>query len=397
MLHVLLTIGKVLLIILAVVLALLILILCAPFCYRAQVRKDAESFAAGGLVSWLWIVLRVKFGLKEKQTSFEVWFLGIPVMRLLRFIKKKKGGAADGTDEEGRKKPSGKKLFGRGPKKRPPEAETAATQEAAEAETAATQEAAEDAGPQNLLSEEDRNDQLTDEELQKLSSDGQTVQDKTSTGQVQVRPDEALTENSGQSLKQRAARQKKALEKRRAARSRERERRQEARQEARARRKEAQEQKAAARRARAKERRGGGGFGAKLRRAKEKLSSLFEKLRWGWELIHSDMFKGALAVVRKQGIGMLRHIMPRRISGFVRFGFDDPSRTGQVTGIIAMVYPKLPKKLKVQPVFDEKCLDADLTIRGHICLICLLFRGIMILLNKNVRSLIKTIKSAKRT
>ena len=90
LLHVLLIIGKVLLVIVLAVLAIILLLILAPYCYKVQVKADKEHFRADGGLSWLWFVARLRFHLQDNEKDFEVYLLGIPVMRMLRFIKGRK-------------------------------------------------------------------------------------------------------------------------------------------------------------------------------------------------------------------------------------------------------------------------------------------------------------------
>ncbi|MBQ2626968.1 MAG: hypothetical protein IJG17_04225, partial [Eubacterium sp.] len=110
LLHVLLIIGKVLLVIVLAVLAIILLLILAPYCYKVQVKADKEHFRADGGLSWLWFVARLRFHLQDNEKDFEVYLLGIPVMRMLRFIKGRKkeknreqtepAGKASGSTEQ---------------------------------------------------------------------------------------------------------------------------------------------------------------------------------------------------------------------------------------------------------------------------------------------------------
>lgn len=82
-------------------------------------------------------------------------------------------------------------------------------------------------------------------------------------------------------------------------------------------------------------------------------------------------------------------MLPRKISGRVRFGFDDPATTGQILTYISPFYGLYAKTLKLEPIFEEKVLDGELHVKGHIRAATLLWIVIRVVLNKNFRVLLK--------
>ena len=363
LLHVLLIIGKVLLIIILAVLALLLLLLLAPYCYKAQIKADREHFRADGGVSWLGFVARVRFHLMDEEKDFEIYLLGIPVLRLLRSFKNRKNRSgekqnesaaagsgtnvtqpecAESTEESGETQPEGTESTGEAEKTQPEQevadAQKNPPQELAGAQKRLTQEQKEQAGAQERLTQE------------------QTDQ----TGTKRQSP----AEQKAEAKRQREA----AREQKKAARAQKREAR-----------KNAHRQEKA-------------GSGSGRESSAGKIRSILGKVRWGMQLIHTEMFQEAFAAAKTGGIRVLKHILPRRISGFIRFGLSDPARTGQISGILAMLYPKMPEKLEVIPDFQEACFEADTVFKGHVFLIYIIIQGLKIILNKNVRLLIKVVR-----
>ena len=72
--------------------------------------------------------------------------------------------------------------------------------------------------------------------------------------------------------------------------------------------------------------------------------------------------------IGKYFIGLLKHIAPKKIKGYVRYGFDEPCTTGQVTGYLSLLPFVYQKHFSVQPDFCEKVLEGDVTIKGRIIL-----------------------------
>ena len=98
-----------------------------------------------------------------------------------------------------------------------------------------------------------------------------------------------------------------------------------------------------------------------------------------------------LRLLWKQLKKLLRHILPRKLSGRVRFGFDDPATTGQILTYVSPFYGLYAKTLKLEPVFDEKVTEGELHVKGHIRVATLLWIVIRVFLNKNFRLLLKKV------
>ena len=97
----------------------------------------------------------------------------------------------------------------------------------------------------------------------------------------------------------------------------------------------------------------------------------------------------AWKTVKRRGAVILRHILPKKVRGYVRFGFSDPAATGQAIGAVGMFLPLIPEGLRVIPDFQEPCLEADVNLKGQIVLFVLLRHGLAIYRDKYVQRVIK--------
>ncbi len=90
-------------------------------------------------------------------------------------------------------------------------------------------------------------------------------------------------------------------------------------------------------------------------------------------------------------IRILRHVFPRSITGWIRFGFDDPSFTGYAAAAAAVLYPHYYKDFSLEPDFQDSCFAGECHGKGRIRLGYLLWILITLLLKKEVRKLIRLI------
>lgn len=131
----------------------------------------------------------------------------------------------------------------------------------------------------------------------------------------------------------------------------------------------------------------------KIRRTAEKIWFTIRrncaKIREWYGFFTSLTFKRAWKTVKRRGTVILRHILPKKVRGYVRFGFSDPAATGQAIGAVGMFLPLIPEGLRVIPDFQEPCLEADVNLKGRIVLFVLLRHGLAIYRDKYVQRVIK--------
>ncbi len=130
----------------------------------------------------------------------------------------------------------------------------------------------------------------------------------------------------------------------------------------------------------------------KIEAVSDKAESLADKAKWGLDLLQSKMFKDVFSVAKKEILAIIKHILPYKLKGSVEYGTGDPASTGEILAMLASIYPILPKDLSISPDFEESLLNCNLVLKGRIRLIVLVFHGVKILLNKQVRRLIKKVR-----
>lgn len=141
---------------------------------------------------------------------------------------------------------------------------------------------------------------------------------------------------------------------------------------------------------------------SKIEKIRNTISSIVQKIR---RLLHQkdELFgilgkpetKRAIVFVWQKLKQLLRHILPRKIKGYIAYGADNPATTGQVIGVISVLYAKTGKLLELRPNFEEKQLEADVELKGRMQIFTLLLIAGKVYFNKELRQAVKEIKNIK--
>ena len=141
---------------------------------------------------------------------------------------------------------------------------------------------------------------------------------------------------------------------------------------------------------------------AKIQKLRETISKTIAKIK---KLIHQKEevqrilgkpeTKTAMKFVWSRLGRLLKHILPRKIKGYLAYGADNPATTGQVLGILSVLYARTGQLLEIRPNFTEKQLECDVLIKGRIQVFTLLVIAVKVALNKELRQVIKEFKGIK--
>lgn len=143
-----------------------------------------------------------------------------------------------------------------------------------------------------------------------------------------------------------------------------------------------------------------------VRKAEELLNKLSDKyesihdrykkirkdIRFWDRMIHDARNQNAVDIIKKQVVRLLKKIAPKRVKGFVHFGFDDPATTGQILVYLSVLYPVLPRMLKIDPGFSDTLLYGNVDIKGRLALITVAVAFLKVYFNKDFRRMYRLYK-----
>ena len=106
----------------------------------------------------------------------------------------------------------------------------------------------------------------------------------------------------------------------------------------------------------------------------------------------SKTFRDAFTLCKKELLGILKCISPSKIDAHLEIGLEDPATTASILSYYGMLYPWIYDKVRVVGNFEEKIIRTNGIIKGKIRIATILFAGITVYFNKNIRKLLRMMK-----
>ena len=126
-----------------------------------------------------------------------------------------------------------------------------------------------------------------------------------------------------------------------------------------------------------------------IAKIKETILKIKEKKTLVTEFIQNEANRHTIAGIFGTIKKVILHILPVKVQGTVVYGSGDPASTGKTFAILGILYAKYGESLTVLPDFEEKCLEADIKIKGRIRLGVMAWYVISFVLKKETRAFIK--------
>lgn len=124
----------------------------------------------------------------------------------------------------------------------------------------------------------------------------------------------------------------------------------------------------------------------------DKLKEIREKGDAVKELWLSDHMRKSRSLLGKQLRYLLKHTKPRKLKGYLEFGFKDPAATGYAMALYGILSSVWNPDIIVKPDFEKQVLSCNIMIKGKIRVCHFIRAALRLLLSKDVRHVIRDIK-----
>lgn len=103
------------------------------------------------------------------------------------------------------------------------------------------------------------------------------------------------------------------------------------------------------------------------------------------DFYYSDGTVETVKLLTSQSYLFIRTILPKKISGRLRFGTGDVYTEGQYLTYLCLFYGLYADKLEIEPEWEEKVFEADVTMKGKIRLFTILRICIKVYFNEDFK------------
>lgn len=129
--------------------------------------------------------------------------------------------------------------------------------------------------------------------------------------------------------------------------------------------------------------------------SKQKREAMKEKAEEILDMLQNKENQKSLRMVKTQIGKLLCHILPKDLRLNGRIGLSDPAATGQLLGIIYAFYPLYGDQIQVVGEFEDEVIEVQVFLKGRIRIGSLIIIAARVIIDKNVRRMIKTVGGKK--
>jgi hypothetical protein len=131
----------------------------------------------------------------------------------------------------------------------------------------------------------------------------------------------------------------------------------------------------------------------KVQSLREKISKLNQQKNQIMDFLDEKEAQKAKSQVFGIGKKALHHILPYRLNASIRFGMEEPDKTGQILAVSSFFYGRYGDHLSLEPDFENKVLEGEFDLKGKIRLLNCVYYVINLYRIKKLKEFITLIKN----
>lgn len=123
----------------------------------------------------------------------------------------------------------------------------------------------------------------------------------------------------------------------------------------------------------------------KLEGIMQKLDGLLKRKDRILKFLRHESTARLVRLLKRKLFRILKEILPRKYSGDLTLGFEDPATTGKALSAAAILYPVYRDNIRINPVFDRNEIRGDLHVSGRIHLIVFVVTAVQVWFNRDFK------------
>lgn len=130
-----------------------------------------------------------------------------------------------------------------------------------------------------------------------------------------------------------------------------------------------------------------------FRRLCDRIRLLTEKKDKLTQFVQDETHIRAYEGIKKELLWYLKKLKPKKIEAFLRYGFNDPSYTGKLLAVLAVLYPFMSEDTEIVPDFEHQVFQGRFAVCGKVKVSHIARVAWKLFWNKDVRNSYKDIKN----
>lgn len=146
-----------------------------------------------------------------------------------------------------------------------------------------------------------------------------------------------------------------------------------------------------------------GKFSQKIQKIKYTICNIYDKIKKIWknisyyiELLQEENTKQLAAHALERGKKVFKSVGPRHVKGELVFGAGSPDTTGYLYGGYCVVASLFGIGFRVTPDFEQKRLEGEFDVSGHVILWVFAINGLKLLFDRKLRVFLRGLKAAQK-
>ncbi|MCR5303582.1 MAG: hypothetical protein K6E33_03390 [Lachnospiraceae bacterium] len=132
-----------------------------------------------------------------------------------------------------------------------------------------------------------------------------------------------------------------------------------------------------------------------LKKACDNIIKAPEYINYYLMLLQAERTGRAFEKAVRRGGKIITEILPRNWKADLTVGTGDPDSTGLITEIYSMAYPFVAGHTDYTADYDNSTFLLDLSAKGHIMIVVLLYQGFLLYIDKDIKKTIKRFRREK--
>lgn len=124
----------------------------------------------------------------------------------------------------------------------------------------------------------------------------------------------------------------------------------------------------------------------------DKIKSIFADIQYYIEVFQEDETKRAFAFCKQQLCRIWKNIRPSKCKAELKIGTGEPDTTGYILAVHGMLYPLIGNTIAIEPDFENRILEGNFKLKGRITVFVLLRVAIKLYFDKDIRYFLKRFK-----